>query len=218
LRVGWRRATGCSCERSFKTSMDEVRTSPTRNPRADAAKARLRTSTFPAKHKRALWGCNPPRDSGNGCDAGVGRQVKGMKRATARPCPLRFFHRMHSRSAGVLCHPSKILGSGATPRPSPNPRPRPLWNNPKTYDHSDRKTRPQFGQSLKITRSQSGKTLQHQFGSQHPPTTIAVFGLISKPRLGWKRQAWPVPASRLRDRPCPDPRGAVFFHQETPLH
>ena len=170
--------------------MDEVRTSPTRNPRADAAKARLRTSTFPAKHKRALWGCIPPRDSGNGCDAGVGRQVKGMKRATARPCPLRFFHRMHSRSAGVLCHASKILGSEATPRPSPNPRPRPLWNNPKTYDHSDRKTRPQFGQSLKITRSQSGKTVQHQFGSQHPPTTIAVFGLISKPRLGWKRQAW----------------------------
>ena len=77
------------------------------------------------------------------------------------------FHRMRRRSAGALCHASKILGSGATHRPSPNPHPRPLWNIPKSCDPSDPKTRPQLGQSPKITRSQSGKPVRHQFGSQH---------------------------------------------------
>ena len=73
--------------------------------------------------------------------------------------------------------PPKSWGPGATPRPPPNPHLRPLWNNPKTYDPSDRKTRPQFGQSPKITRSQSGKTVRHQFGPQQEGTLRAVKNL-----------------------------------------
>jgi hypothetical protein len=115
--------------------------------------------TQPAQGSRDSQKQRRPQESDN--------KSGGMARAHARPCPLQLFHQSHRRSAGVLCHASKILGSGATPRPAPTPHPGPLWNIPKAYDPSDRKTRPQLGQSTKITRSQRGKSVRHQIGSQH---------------------------------------------------
>jgi hypothetical protein len=97
---------------------------PNRNRPPPPVRRTLPARQLLTKHKRALRGRNPPRDSQNQRRPQESENKSGgMNRANARPCPLRFFHRLGRRSAGALCHASKILGSGATPRPAPNPHP-----------------------------------------------------------------------------------------------